>query len=106
MGKKLPSIYANKIDKELSNNTKISVTKNEKEQTEKNSDTRYKSKNINQKIKDIFNSPKYVYKASVIITLKDKKISRKIIGQNNNSLITIDNELISKNDIIDIEYEN
>ena len=59
--------------------------------------------NFNEKINDIFSSPNYIYKANVEITLKDKKIVKRIIGRNKNYIITMDNDLISINDIIDIK---
>lgn len=103
MDKKLPSLYANKIEKKLENNSKVSVTKSEDREIitkEEKKDFR----TITQKINTIFSSPQYVYKASVVITLKDKVITKKIIGKNNHNIITIDNELIPIDDIVDIEF--
>ena len=60
--------------------------------------------NINQKINNIFNSNKYVYKADVVITTKDGKVVKKIIGQNKTHLITIENELIPISNILDIDF--
>lgn len=107
MKKDLPGLFANKINKPLYNNEKVSVSKNEdrKEKIDVKSPITFE-KNINQKIKEIFDSPKYVYKADVLITMKDKKIIKKIVGKNQNNLITIDNELIPINDIINIEFAN
>lgn len=104
MEKKLPTVFANKIDKKLENNTTVSVTREDTVREEKEPKMVY-GKNINQKIQDIFSSTKYVYKADVIITLKDKKITKKVVGENANYLITIDNELIPISDIVDIEYQ-
>ena len=59
---------------------------------------------MNQKINKIFGSSRYVYKADVDITLKDGKVSKRIIGRNKNELITMDNELIKISDIIDIKF--
>lgn len=107
MKKDLPGLFANKIDKPLYNNEKVAVSKHEdrEEKIEVKSPIVFE-KNINQKIKEIFDSPKYVYKIDVLITMKDKKITKKIVGKNRNNLITIDNELISINDILDIEFAN
>ena len=104
MEKKLPTVFANKIDKKLENNTTVSVTREDTVREEKEPKMVY-GKNINQKIQDIFSSTKYVYKADVIITLKDKKITKKVVGKNANYLITIDNVLIPISDIVDIEYQ-
>jgi len=106
MNKKLPSIFANKIDKKIENNNRVSVTKNDnrEEVLVETKEVKNDFKSINQKINEIFSSPKYVYKASVTITLKDKVITKKIIGKNNKNIITMDNELIPIEDILDIEF--
>ena len=59
--------------------------------------------NIKQKVNEIFASPNYVYKANVEITLKDKKIKKRIIGRNKDYIITMDNLLIPINEILDIK---
>lgn len=105
MKKDLPGLFANKISKPLNNNDKVSVTKNEDRTVEEIKPNVTFEKSINQKIKEIFDSPRYVYKADVLIELKDKTITKKIVGKNNNNLITMDNELISINDIVDIKYK-
>ena len=61
---------------------------------------------INSKIKQLFQSPNYVYKIDVIITTKHSTIERTIIGKSRNYLITIDNETININDIIDINEKD
>lgn len=106
MKKELPGIFTNKINKKMDNNDRVVVTKQNDELLEKNKKNSIFEKNINQKIQDIFNSPKYVYKAEVLITMKDKIVTKKIVGKNNNNLITIENELISISDIIDIEFKD
>lgn len=102
MDKKLPSIFANRIEKKLENNSRVSVTKNEERVVEEKEIKN--DKNIKQKISEIFSSPKYVYKVSVTITLKDKIVTKKIIGKNSRYIITIDNELIPIDDIVNIEF--
>ena len=63
------------------------------------------SKNVSSKIKDIFNSPSYVYKADVIIEMNDgQSLKKTIIGRTNNSLITIDDELIDVSKISKIDF--
>ena len=101
--KQIPKVFANRIDKKLDNNNtyyKGSVDereiKNEKKETI----------SVDQKIQQIFSSPRYVYRAEVEITLLDKTIVKKIIGKNNGNLITIDNELIPISDIKDIKFYN
>lgn len=99
MNKKIPSVFANRIDKKIVNNNTYSVTR---------SDEVFKNEkvDINSKINNIFKSSGYIYKINVEIVLKDKTITKKIIGKKNGYLITIDNERISIDDIIDINIAN
>ena len=99
MSKKIPRVYANKIDKKLNNNSTYYVSNEEK------SEVKFKTNDINKKINDIFNSTSYLYRANVVITLRSGDIVKKIIGKNKNQLITIDNELIPIDDILDIRLK-
>lgn len=99
MEKKVPKVFANKINKKLENNNTYSVTKND--EARKSS----VPKNINMKINEIFRSNNYVYKADVLLTTRSGSSKKRIIGRNKNTLITIDNETIPIDDIIDIEYD-
>ncbi len=110
MDKKLPKVFANKIEKQLDNNKCVfySSMKEEKKVGEvRSNDTNYSNlnePNVNQKINSIFASPRYVYKADVDITTKDGIISKRVIGRNQTHLITIDNELVPITDILDIDF--
>ena len=110
MEKKLPNVFANKIDKSLDNNKNVFYSAKIDEigiKSDKDERTFASSvKNINQKINSIFTSPRYVYKADVDIKTKDGIISRRIIGRNSTHLITIDNDLVSIADIIDIDFSS
>ena len=103
MEKKLPKVFANKIDKELKNNETVYYNKNEERKIEEK-DPLTSILTVNQKINQIFSSARYVYKADVVITTKNGKMNKRIIGRNRNELITMDNEVINVNDIIDIEF--
>ena len=59
---------------------------------------------IQKKLKNIFNSTKYVYKLNVHIITNKTDFDTIIIGKTNTHLITYDNDLINIKDIIDI-YE-
>ena len=99
--KKLPKVFANKVDKKAGNNEKVFYSDHDiKDENEEK--TIIKNKNINQKINDIFNSSNYIYKADVLIKLKNKTVTKRIIGRNNQYIMTIENELIPISDIIDI----
>ena len=101
MGKKLPLVFHNSINKKLRNNDDIFYSKDDTNMVEEKKDR----KNIRKKINDIFSSSDYVYKANVKITTNDNIFETKIIGKNKNYLITLDNKIIPIEDIIDIEKE-
>lgn len=110
MEKKLPGVFANKISKGASHNNSVSYTSSTNENVvrefKEEVSPKVDTQNVNQKINSIFSSTRYVYKADVDITLKDKIIKRKIIGKNSIHLITLDNELIPISDIVDIKFSN
>ncbi len=93
---KLPKVFANQNLGKLNNNETIYYDR--KINNTKNSDI-----NISHKINELFRSTKYVYKIDVKITTEKTIATYKIIGKTNDNLITIDNELIPINSIIDIE---
>lgn len=97
--KDLPKIFHNKIEKKINNNRNVYYSNSNTNNIKESRDNR----TILQKINDIFSSPNYIYKANVEITLKDKKITKRIIGRNKNYIITMDNDLIPITDIIDIK---
>jgi hypothetical protein len=100
MDKDLPNIYKGVVNTD--NNQEKSVL-GEEITKEDNKEIKFE-KSIDQEIKNIFNSSDFIYKADVLITLKNnEKIKKTIIGKNNNSLITIDDELININNISKIE---
>lgn len=104
--KDLPKVFHNKIEKNITNNEMIYYS--DKKKSDSNFDHTNKNerkKNINQKINQIFSSSNYIYKANVEISLNDKKIIKRIIGRNKEYLITMDNELIKIDDIIDIKFK-
>lgn len=112
MEKKLPSIFANKIEKELTNNERVYVSNKEKEvkeqepETKENKNLNLYEKTIGQKINEILKSKKSLYKIPVKITMNNQETIKYIIGKNTKSLITIENELIQIEEIKDIKiYE-
>ena len=108
MKKKLPNIYKGSV-KNNSINQKQSVINLKSKEKESVAETTHdifdEEKNVNRQIKDIFNSPNYVYKADVsIITTSGETLKKTIIGRTNNSLITIDDELIDVSKISQISF--
>lgn len=96
MNKELPKVFANKIDKKINNSQDIFY---EEEKKGEINDVR----NIGRKISDIFNSSNFVYKSKVRITTYDKTFTKTIVGRKNNYLLTMDNEAINIDNILDIE---
>ena len=92
-----PKVFRNKINKNIKNNESIFYSKNKEEVKD--------TKNIIQKINEIFASPNYIYKANVKIKTNDDIITTRIIGRNKDYIITMDNKLIPIKNIIDIKSE-
>ncbi len=93
-------VFVNRIDKKIHNNEEVYYSKEERKK-----DVKKITKNVYQKINDIFTSKNYIYKADVVIVTKDSTLNKTIIGKNKNHLITIDNELIPISEIVDIYKE-
>lgn len=114
MQKKLPKVFANSLNEVHNNNTVFysadssflkEIDDNDRSSEEQLNIKKLKGTTVNQKINEIFNSPYYIYKADVDITLDSGKITKKIIGKNQKNLITMDNELIPIDTIRDIEFK-
>lgn len=106
MKNKLPGIYKG-IVRNVSKNQKQTILSknNQKEKDESIRIDKDGEKSINRQIKNIFNSPNYVYKANVSITMQNgENLKKTIIGRTNNSLITIDDELIDVSKISQIDF--
>ena len=108
MEKKLPKVFANKIEKDIRNNERVYYEKNNLEKIEVVSSNVLSNEfSINQKINRIFGSSRYIYKALVKIKYKNGNVvDKKIIARNKSELITMDNELIKISDIDDIEFSD
>ena len=112
MEKKLPKVYANKIDKDVKNNKRVYYSSFD----EKKEDVRSTAVNTNrpnldgktvpQKLYAIFHGPNYVYKADVTLKIKGRNVNKKIIGYNTQNIITVDNEVIPIADIEDINFSS
>ena len=102
MKKKLPGVFPGKVSSTAGNNIKIAYVGKE-EPAERMVETS-SGENVNQKINKIFNANNYIYKADVVIKLKDgSTLNKRIVGKNNLHLITMENELIPVTDIVDIK---
>lgn len=99
--KDLPKVFQNNVNKKFNNNSSVYYSSNDNRSL--NTQEVKDNRTILQKINEIFSSPNYVYKANVEISLKDKKVTKRIIGRNKDFLITMDNTLIPIRDIVDIK---
>lgn len=95
MGKKLPDIFANPIDKKMDNTQELFYGTNEERKVD--------SRSVEQKITSIFASKDFVYKSKVRLTLKNESRIVTLVGMTDKSLLTLDNETILISDIMDIE---
>lgn len=96
---KLPNLYTSKFDKKIDNSMDYVKLNDQKPNN-------LSKMEIKKKIDNIFQSPNYIYKIKVKIILKDKTLEKYLIGISKNNLITIDNEMINVNDIVDIYETN
>lgn len=105
MKKILPNLYKGRAKTINKNQNKavLSLVEEKVKNVVTNDDP--EEKNVNRRIKDIFNSPNYVYKADVSIVMNNgENFKKTIIGRTNNSLITIDDELIDVSNISQIDF--
>ena len=104
MNKKLPNVFAYKHTGIVNNNKEMYYSGEEinKRNLESDTDKSIKSIIIRKKINDLFNSENFVYKVNVVITTMDGDKECTLIAKNNDTLLTINNESISINEIIDI----
>jgi len=102
MERKLPKVFANNLS-EIHNNNTVFYSADDRSIEEPIKILNEKP--INQKINDIFNSSKYIYKIEVELTLDSGVVVKKIIGRNRMNLITMDNEVIPINTIKDIRIK-
>lgn len=96
----LPKVYQNKNIGNVNNDQEYFYSLNK----QIISSNRTSKEDINRKINKLFQSQKFIYKIRVIVVTTNGEQETIIIGKNNNNLITIDNNLIPINDILDI-YE-
>ena len=95
---KLPDLYTNSFNKKIDNS--IDYIKINNKIVEKEPISKYE---LDKKIDNIFKSKNYIYKIKVQIAFKNSEDEYTIIGKTKNNLITINNELIHINDILDIK---
>ena len=90
--KKLPELYKNE-DINTSTNKSYCYLKNEE----------LKRKEIEEKLRIIFNGMGYAYNIPVLIKTKDKEYRTSLVTKTKEKIITLNNDLININDIISFE---
>lgn len=108
MKDKHPEIYKNKIDKSRFKFQKeyyvSSHNQNINDERTNNPGSNVDKASLLKKINNIFLRPDYVYQADVNIMYKTgETINKKIVGIRDNYLITMDDERISIDDILDVK---
>lgn len=92
---KLPSVYANKIEKDLKNNTDYYHGDR----------GRVTPKDLKE-LKSLFDSNGYVNRLQVLFTLKDgQKVEEKLVLCKTDGFVTLNNQKILFDDIVDYEIK-
>ncbi|MCI8394745.1 MAG: hypothetical protein HFH86_04635 [Bacilli bacterium] len=97
MDKKLPNIYANPIPKKVCNVQEYYYGPSDIRSTSVD------EKDVRQKIDEIFRSRSFVYKSQVSIITSVGSMERVLVGKNQNSLLTMEGDVIPISSIIDIQ---
>lgn len=104
MKKELPKIFKKTVDSKLANNKKVFYM-SEKDNHELKETTNNRDDltlTVEDKIRKLFKSSRYVFNINVIIKTDKKDYDTKIAGKVKNSLVTINNEIIPIIEINDI----
>ena len=118
---KKPKVFANPIEKRLYNNQEVfdsetNIESNNIDSLRNNNinnndylyieEDDYRNLSIVDKIEKLLNRNGYIFNVDVIIKTKDRVYKTKIAGKVNNHLITLDNDIINIDDIIDLEVKS
>lgn len=110
---KKPKVYENEINKNIRNNKIVFDSSKEKVENEitmeRKEDVKLYNKNnddlsVIDKITRLLNREGYIFNVNVSIITKDEVLNTHIASIMNNHIITLDNDIINIDDIIDIKY--
>ena len=99
--KKVPEIFVNKINKNISNNKEVYYSYNDKNVYEE--ETIPNEYDLQQKINKLFKSNDFIYKKKFKIKTKDYEKEYTIISKSYEYLLCIDGTKIYIKDIVDIK---
>lgn len=94
---KIPRVYVNPLEDNISNNRSFSYNKIEEMSFERNKEE------VLKKINNIFNDSNKIYRVHVNVRFKDYDKDYILIGKTSNNLITVNDTLIKIDDIYDIK---
>lgn len=105
MNKGLPKIFKKNVDTSHCHNKKVYYTSEDKaelivNETKKNNISSLTT--VEEKIRKLFKSSRYVFNINVLIKTDKKDYDTKIAGKVKNSLVTVENEVIPIIEINDI----
>ena len=96
MNKKLPNVFANPIEKKISNVQEMYYGSFRGEEPQPTMD-------VEKVIDSIFSSRSFVYKSEVLIETVNETLSCTLVGKTSNSLLTMDGKVIPISSILRIE---
>lgn len=99
MKKELPKIYRNQIDTDITHNKKVYYEKSDKEIVSLPNDSFI---SVEDKIRKLFKSSRYVFNIKVLIKTEKKDYDTCIVGKVKNSVITKEGDVIPIIEINDI----
>ncbi len=104
MKKELPNIYKKEIRNQMKVNRDVYHIPNSENtsKTEKYTDDLNREMSVEEKLKRLFQSRRYIFNIEVEIITKRKNYHTKIAGKVKNSIVTIDGEVIPVIEIEDI----
>ena len=107
---KKPKVFENQIDKNIKNNKVVFDSSKEDENIILEKDSRNIDSNNNKnisvvdKITQLLNRNGYIFNVLVTIITRDGEYKTHIASVVNNHIITLDNDIINIDSIIDIKY--
>lgn len=96
--KKLPKLYRNNISKPIKNNKEVCYLNKEEVR-------QMPTQSIEETLSEIFNGIGYSYNIPVVITTKDKTYHTSIVTKTKQAILTLENEIIPRKDIIEIKIQ-
>ncbi len=105
--KKLPKIKEFELSKNIHNNKQVFDSLKDNLNTNnkvKINNKRIDKLSVKDKIKELINQNNYIFNTKVTLVFKDKEVDTTIAGIVNNHIITMDNEIIKIESLLDIRF--